>query len=195
MLPFAPCTCPMMTAKAQHPLCHWPRQPVVFGGQSDSDPRPLSTPYPRCPLAQEKCPLHREIEKEERNLLPGGHIQGRAHVKWEIRFACADELQCTAMDAWWVPGQEKVRAPTSPHQPGLRSRTCGAPWLPRQSAGQQVPHQNSSGKQEIKPVRNFGKLYPSTSLQAALQVVGAETGQESSSTSIKFWCTIQQTHF
>lgn len=81
--------------KAQCPLCHQQRQ------HSSSDLRALSTPHPRYPLTQQRCPSHGEVEKEERNLLPGGHVQGRVNAKQES--ALPVQLSC---GAWpWMPGR------------------------------------------------------------------------------------------
>lgn len=182
----------MVIAKAQHPLCHWPRQPVVFGGQSNSDPRPLSpllTPGARLPRRNAHC-----IERlRKRNGTSCQEDTFKAELTSSGKAALPVQMSYSARP--WMPGGFLGRRKSELPHP-LISPGCGAgPVVPHgspghspptQSAGQQVPHQNSSSKQEIKPVTNFGKLCPSTSLQAALQVVGAETGQESSSTSIKF---------
>lgn len=74
-----------------------PPAETVFDGHSSSDLRALSTPHPRYPLTQQRCPSHGQVEKEERNLLPGGHVQGRVNAKRESALP---------VQLWpWMPGR------------------------------------------------------------------------------------------
>lgn len=129
-----------------------------FDGHSSSDPRAPSAPHPNHPPAEEKCPSHGGTE-EERDLLPAGHVQGRAHA--EPKAPLPVGMGCGVRPR--VPGRSPGgRRPALPRPPP----SGAGPGVPRGFPGHgptrraQVPHPKGSSKREIEPVTSSGKLCP-----------------------------------